>query len=483
MPNKENPLADQHFDAVVIGAGLSGLAAGIRLAHFGKRVAVLERHYALGGLNSFYSMGKRKFDVGLHAVTNYANNGAKGSQINRLFRQLRVDRDSFALSPQNVSRIAFPGTDIRFGNDFALMESEVERNFPDQIDGFRRLTQRVHDFDVTDINQPFISTRAVIEECISEPLLQEMMLCPVMYYGGSRERDLDFFQFVLMFRSIFLEGLARPFEGIRQIIRALRARLKEAGGLLKVKNGVKTLRTRGEHVHEIELDDGSILTADSIVSSAGWVETMQMCEDQTETVQSEEVGQISFFETISCLDLQPKELGWDETTVFFNDSEQFEYARPGDLVDYRSGGLSIPNNFNYPEGETLEEGVIRVTVLANFEKWTQLAEDAYGEAKEKIYEELLPKVISSILPNDQWETFKKHTTFKDTFTPRTVRRFTYHSDGAIYGSKNKVKSGLTHLKNLFICGTDQGYHGIIGAMLSGIEIANRYVLAPNSNQS
>jgi len=48
------------YDAVVIGAGLSGLAAGIRIAMYGKRVAVCEKHYLWGGLNSFYKRGGRR---------------------------------------------------------------------------------------------------------------------------------------------------------------------------------------------------------------------------------------------------------------------------------------------------------------------------------------------------------------------------------------------------------------------------------------
>ena len=42
------------YDTLIIGAGMSGLAAGIRLAHFEQRVCILERHFTIGGLNSFY---------------------------------------------------------------------------------------------------------------------------------------------------------------------------------------------------------------------------------------------------------------------------------------------------------------------------------------------------------------------------------------------------------------------------------------------
>ena len=41
------------YDTVIIGAGMSGLAAGIRLAYYDQRVCILERHYTIGGLNSF----------------------------------------------------------------------------------------------------------------------------------------------------------------------------------------------------------------------------------------------------------------------------------------------------------------------------------------------------------------------------------------------------------------------------------------------
>ena len=32
-----------------------------------------------------------------------------------------------------------------------------------------------------------------------------------MYYGSARQQDMDFNQFSIMFRSIFLEGFARPW--------------------------------------------------------------------------------------------------------------------------------------------------------------------------------------------------------------------------------------------------------------------------------
>ena len=91
-----------HYDAIIIGAGMSGLAAGIRLAMYDKRVVVLERHYVWGGLNSFYQFQGHQFDVGLHAMTNYAPRGAKGLPLTRLLKQLRIRGVSEDSAPESV---------------------------------------------------------------------------------------------------------------------------------------------------------------------------------------------------------------------------------------------------------------------------------------------------------------------------------------------------------------------------------------------
>jgi hypothetical protein len=58
----------------------------------------------------------------------------------------------------------------------------------------------------------------------------------------------------------------------------------------------------------------------------------------------------------------------------------------------------------------------------------------------------------------------------------TIERYTRKAEGAVYGSGVKIKDGVTPWPNLFLAGTDQGYLGIVGAMLSGITIVNRHIL-------
>lgn len=461
------------YDTIIIGAGMSGLAAGIRLAYFDQKVCILERHYTIGGLNSFYRMNGRDFDVGLHAVTNFTPKGAKKGPLARLLRQLRFQWDDFALAPQVGSSIAFPGVELRFSNSIQLLQAEIGRAFPDQKDGFQRLLGQIVDYD--DLNQEMfeISARQILGETLSDPLLIEMLLCPLMWYGNARPDDMDWGQFCIMFRSIFLEGMGRPYAGVRLIIKNLVRRFRELGGELKLRSGVSRIKVDGERAVGVVLDDGTELEGRNILSSAGLVETLRLCDDTSAAVANR-AGQLSFVEAISVLDKPPQELGHDRTIVFFNDSDRFHWKKPEtDLCDLRTGVICSPNNFAYgPEDGPLPDGVIRITSLASYDRWQGLSEEEYRLEKLRWYDRTIASAVR-FCPD-----FRSRVIATDMFTPTTIRRFTWHDNGAVYGAPHKQLDGATHLKNLFLCGTDQGYVGIIGSIISGISMANMHCLRP-----
>ena len=455
------------YDTVIIGAGMSGLSAGVRLAYYEKSVCILERHTTIGGLNSFYRLRKRNYDVGLHAVTNYAEPGTKQGPLSKLLRQLRMTWADFDLRPQLRSSIAFPDCTLHFTNHFNYFVEQIAAAFPHQIDGFRRLVTRIAEHDALDLDRPTVSARAVVSEYIRDPLLVDMLFCPLMFYGSATPRDMDFSQFVIMFKSIFHEGFGRPFAGIRLILKRLVKHFKSLGGHLKLRAGVREIRQSNGAAVSVLLDDGTEIEADNILSSAGAAETMRMIDPNSPRVKAEP-GEISFVESISVLDCAPADLGHHETIVFYSDSKDFHYERPTVPVDLRSGIICSPNNFDY--SQPLEDGRMRITALADPHYWLHLPEEDYVAAKDYWNDQILQAAIRHI------PDFRSHVVDTDVFTPRTIRRFTSHLNGCVYGAPQKFTNGLTPLRNLYLCGTDQGFLGIVGAMLSGITIANRYLL-------
>ncbi len=458
------------YDTVIIGAGLSGLAAGIRLAYFDKSVLILERHSTIGGLNSFYRLRNRNYDVGLHAVTNYAEPGTKTGPLSKLLRQLRLRWEDFDLRPQTESAVVFPGHTLRFNNNFDYMFGQVADLFPKQVDGFRKLLERIQTHNALDLNRQPVSGRKVVGEYINDPLLIDMLFCPLMFYGSATARDMDFNQFVIMFKSIFFEGFGRPLKGIRLILRKLVKHFKSLGGELRLHSGVSAIQHASDRATSLVLDDGTELEADNILSSAGSAETMRMCSVAPQDASASKPGEISFMESISVIDREPASYGHNETIIFYNDTDEFVYDRPNEPIDLRSGIICSPNNFEFDE--SLPEGKVRITALADPDYWMDLDDEAYSREKEAWHNRIIETALKHI------PDFRQYVVDSDAFTPRTIRRFTGHLNGCVYGAPRKFVDGTTHLKNLFLCGTDQGFLGIIGAMLSGITIANKHLLRP-----
>ncbi|HLX60363.1 MAG TPA: NAD(P)/FAD-dependent oxidoreductase [Planctomycetota bacterium] len=457
-----------HYDALILGAGMSGLAAGIRLAHFGLRVCILEKHYMPGGLNSFYRLGKRDFDVGLHAVTNYAPDGDKHLPLNKVLRQLRIKPDEFALAPQRESDIRFPGKRIRFNNDLQFFIDSAAEQFPSQADNFRRLIDAIPPYEKLGTGALPGSARKFLGEYLSDQTLIEMLLCPVMYYGSATPDDMDFEQFCIMFRSLFFEGFARPRIGVRQIVSTLLKKYKANHGELRMKTGVRAFNVAHGRVESVLLDNGETLTADRILSSIGAAETLALCSKSDASAQAQ-AGVMTFMESISVLDTLPEYLGQTTTITFFNNSDEFRYHPSEELIDPASGVICCPNNYKYDE--PLSEGLVRVTNIANYERWHSLPREQYASKKEVCYRRSIEEAVK-FMPD-----FRARVKFIDTFTPLTVRRFTSHFNGAVYGAPQKRPDGKTPFSNLFLCGTDQGFLGIVGAMVSGVAMANVHVLA------
>lgn len=458
------------YDVIIIGSGLSGLAAGIRLAQFDTRVLIVERHTVIGGLNSYYVRKNRVFDVGLHAMTNFSKKGDRSSPLGKLLKQLRFRHEDFRLCQQHRSEIRFPDHSLAFSNEFEFFVEEVARQFPSQIDGFRRLVKIIEEFDELNLNDANpLPSRPVLESCLSDPVLIDMLFCPLMFYGSAREREMDFYQFVIMFKSIFMQGLAKPEGGMKYILDLMRERYTQLGGELRLGAEVQSIETAGGEVKAVTLADGERLGAGKVISSMGYLETLSRvappCPGQGEL----EPGQLSFMESLFVLKGPPRDLGYDKSIVFFSTRPRFNYRVPDELIDPSSGVLCCPDNFEYPHSPG-EEGMLRLTSLANFRLWDGLKRSDYVQAKKEQRARAL-ETLFTFFPD-----FRDSVLFLDSFTPKTIKKYTGHLNGAVYGAPKKIKSGTTPIKNLYICGTDQGFLGIVGATLSGITIANLHVL-------
>ncbi|MDH3328575.1 MAG: FAD-dependent oxidoreductase [Desulfobulbaceae bacterium] len=455
------------YQLIIIGGGLSGLAAGIRAARFGQKVLILEQHWQPGGLNSYYYRQGHVFETGLHAMTNYAAPDVKHAPLNRLFRQLKLSRKNFITRQQLSSEIIFPEHSLCFSNDLDMMTEEIFEKFPASADNFLRLVKAVKKYDPFTVG-PRRSAREFLAGILRNRRLEDMLLLPLMVYGNSEEHDMDLGQFVIMFQAIFLEGFFRPGDRIKELLDMLVRHFEKFGGEIRYRARVEKMTADGRRFHGVVLDDGEEITCDAVLSTAGIPGTARIAGWQLDDARY--TGRMSFMETISLVPMSKRQmLKHDRTIIFYNNLPEFSYSRPQEAIDPNWGVICFPENFE-GIGE-VDPFQIRVTNAANYDRWKGLEQGEYNRLKQECLARSLEQV-SKIVGN-----YQEDVVYTDSFTPLTIERFTSKADGAVYGSPVKLKDGCTPYENLFIAGTDQGYLGIVGAMLSGVTIVNQHLLA------
>lgn len=459
------------YDAVIIGAGMSGLAAGIRLAMFDKKVLILEKHIITGGLNSYYSRREKNskemldFDVGLHALTNFAKKGERRKPLTKLLKQLRIPYDDLKLCEQTYSLIQFKSECLKFSNDFDLFENEIAQKFPKQIDQFRKFVMFLTEYNEVDLSHKYMPARTKLKEYFSDALLIEMILAPLLIYGSAWEDDMDFTQFVIMFKSIYMEGFSRPEGGVRTILSLLEKRYAEVGGELRFRASVENIETSKEEII-IHLKNGDLIKTNQVFSSAGLPETNNLMAQENQ--EEAPVGKLSFMESLIVLEDKSALTHYDPTIVFYNNSDVYSYQKPNDFYDPSSAVICFPDNYERDKLGT-GHGIARVTYMANFEKWDNASKEEYKEKKTSVFHDALS--LTSNLIDRKLDVF-----YHDVFSPRTIKKYTGHMDGTVYGSTLKKRDGKTKNEGIYLIGTDQGFLGIVGSMLSGISIANLYGL-------
>ncbi|MHA2473796.1 MAG: phytoene desaturase family protein [Promethearchaeota archaeon] len=128
-------MQEQEFDAVVIGAGVSGLISGNLLANKGYKTAIVEKNSRVGGCCVNIERGNFTFDSGVHFI----NSAGKGGPIDKIISEF-MDFDDFEFIPlkEFVHWI-----DLKNNIDFVVpMDldeyiSLLAKYFPDEREGIK----------------------------------------------------------------------------------------------------------------------------------------------------------------------------------------------------------------------------------------------------------------------------------------------------------------------------------------------------------
>ena len=279
------PVGDDRSHVVVIGAGLGGLAAAMRLGAKGYRVSVLDRLDMPGGRGSAIWREGHRFDLGPTIVT-----------VPEVFRDLWADceRDF----DKDVNLVALdPFYEIRWpdGSKFAArqgaeaMEAEVARLSPDDVKGLRKflmdsearylfgfedLGRRPMNrlWDLIKVLPTFARMRADrsvyahAARRFKDPRLRMAFSFHPLFIGGDPTQVTSMYILVSHLEKAF--GVHYAVGGVAAIAEAMRDVIRDQGGLVRQNAEVDEILVSGGVAQGVKLTSGEVINADIIVSNA-----------------------------------------------------------------------------------------------------------------------------------------------------------------------------------------------------------------------
>jgi len=274
------------FDIIVIGSGLGGLECGAMLAREGMGVCVAEQAALPGGCLQSFSRRGHAIDTGMH----YIGSMQAGGIMRRYFEYFGI-LGSLRLRPldEAFDVVSLPGAgDYAYMHGYEAFEKHLGEWFPHEKAGLGRYCAKLREIGgsigigvhrtgrLSDGGTKYLGAPAAgfIGECVADPLLRNVLAGTNPLYGGVRESSTLYHHAMVNHSNI--EGACRFTGGTQQIADALAAKIREHGGTMLVRSRVVALHTEGRRITGVELADGRMLRAKTVISAIHPAETFRL---------------------------------------------------------------------------------------------------------------------------------------------------------------------------------------------------------------
>jgi phytoene dehydrogenase-like protein len=511
-------IEQDHYDAIVIGAGMSGLVAGTVLAKQGRRVLMLEKQPIPGGVTTNFRRKDYRFEVSTHMMI-----GCETGDTADLFKEIDV----------------IPGKDIQFaeldtffhfknatcdGEDFQLwvdLTKHIEtlvKSFPDQEAGIREFYQKylpVYELMTGLEHREGIQCLLFILQNLSalptlfrlhgktiadilDPLISDPSCRFIMsIFGGFLGLHYAENDALLVIMAIF--GMHRekpyyPIGGSGRLSKTIATKFQEYHGDLRLntlvdsiifKNG-KAMGVRaitGKNA-EFEAYSDCIISASDLSSIVSNLSPPGVWpRHYVENIVSRTPGPSLVVAWVG-LNVDLKQQGIKDYELLWlanpaQSREEFDaLVSSADYSDLPAYGATIYSNIDptcCPPGKS----VVVTLFPASYEAFERtLGPDGKrGKAYRSLKNQTKDQLVSTIAKALDIPNIADHIEVIEVGTPVTINRYTGHRGGAFIGWRLSARQGIfsllplqTPINNVFACGQWAGKGiGVSGVMKTGRE--------------
>jgi phytoene dehydrogenase-like protein len=274
---------------VIVGAGMGGLSASLRLAQRGFRVQVIEARPGPGGLASAIEIEGFKFDAGPYILLD--RNGLEwafrslGLELADLVSLRRIE-DIYQVSSRK-------GTTVSFFSDLERTAAGFEQSWPGsakrytefvasskkKYDRLQRLlyNSRPRPLDLARDKAwtclPFLLSS--LGSVLARARLPEAVIDAIGVWTHVAGQQLEGAPSIMAFVPALFHGVGAyyPAEGIGRIPQALASAAQAAGVEFRYDTKIARIRCDDSRVRGVETEAGEFIAADAIVSNCNGVGT------------------------------------------------------------------------------------------------------------------------------------------------------------------------------------------------------------------
>jgi all-trans-retinol 13,14-reductase len=454
------------YDVVVIGSGLGGLTAANSLAKCGHSVLLLEHHYQLGGLATWFKRkGGHIFDISLHGFPIGMIKSCRKYWTREIADSIVQLKDVRFINPQFNVWTTFDKSDfIRIlSEDFGVSRETVERFFTtlrgmNFYDDDRRTTGELF--------EEFFPGRDDVKRLLMEP---------IAYANGSTLDD-PAITFGIVFSNFMSKGVYTFTGGTDGLVRKMVEEMRRNGAEVRRSALVEEICIEGEagqkRVAGVVVN-GRRIGCRAIVSNANIKNTILKLvgEEHFPPAYLNEAKAVRL-NSSSCQVYMGLKRGESippiGDLVFTSDAPIFS---SDELVDLHTRSRTF--SIYYPDARPgHDRHAIVASLNARYEDWVRLPEPEYQAEKERLIEESLVS-LERFIPD-----IRAKLEHVEAATPRTVSYYTRHMGGTSFGTKFeglKVSMdlpdqmpGLYHAGSVGII-----MSGWLGTINYGIIVANK----------
>lgn len=443
---------EEYYDIVVIGSGLGGLTGANTLAKCGHKVLLLEHHYQLGGLATWFTRkGGHIFDISLHGFP---------------IGMIKSIRKYWS---QDIADSIVQLKGIRFINPQFQIDTTFDR------EDFTRLLIAHFKVPAETVEQFFTDLRAMnfydnSQETTGEMFdryfpgrddVKRLLMEPIAYANGSTLED-PAITFGIVFSNFMSKGVYTFQGGSDVLIKKMGLELKRNGVEIRKHVGVEKIVTEerdGKRQVAGVVANGRFIRCRAVLSNSNIKNTVLRLAGE-ENFSPEFVAQAKAVRvnSSSCqvyLGIRRGEtLPHIGDLVFTSDEPKLSTEK---LVELHTTSRTF--SLYYPETRPgTDRYTVVVSINARYEDWNQLAPEQYAREKQRLIDEsitALEKYIPDVRGKIDW---------REAATPRTIEYYTRHWAGTSFGTKFeglKVSMDLpTQLPGLY-------HAGSVGIIMSG----------------